>query len=582
MPGFMGKIGEIREGNLFGVNKNQSLMEDQKLFTDFYVERRTVNKFIEDKVFEEDNNYFVLVEGVILNKHELISKYNVKSFFEAVTVMYEKCGDTFFNEFRGSFSGIFYDKKSDKKLIYTNHMGEKQVYYSIYNDELIFGSEVNDLVNYFNLNNIGYYLNEDAAYFMLTFGFMLEDQTLFKEFHKLLPGHYILSNQNGYQIIKYYELDNTPNDKESESEIIENIDRLFRQAVSRAFEKDKEYGYKHLVALSGGLDSRMTTWVAYDMGYSENIINYTFSQSDYLDETIPKKIASDLKHEWIFKSLDNGIFLKDIDNVVKMSYGNALYYGLAHGKSCLDLIDFSKMGLVHTGMLGDVVIGTFYNSLKESKDYDPSEGAYSKIISNKIPEIKTAYENEEIYKFYARGFNGANQGLLVAQEHTETYSPFCDVDFMDYCLKIPVKYRYKHYIYKKWILARYPQSANYAWEKINAKITDPLINILGREVPVKRVPSMSFNFLLKRMGIKKSEIASKQHMNPLDYWYETNSDLKEFIESYYKSNIERLNSYSELKEDCELLFRNGTNIEKNQVLTLLAVLKIYFGEDNER
>lgn len=120
-------------------------------------------------------------------------------------------------------------------------------------------------------------------------------------------GKYIKIENNKFEIKTYYELDNTPNYNQTEDEIIDNINELFRNAVKLEFEKDKEYRYKHIVALSGGLDSRMTTWVAHDMGYTDQL-NYTFSQSDYLDETIAKEIARDLEHEWIFKFLDNGVF----------------------------------------------------------------------------------------------------------------------------------------------------------------------------------------------------------------------------------------------------------------------------------
>lgn len=74
----------------------------------------------------------------------------------------------------------------------------------------------------------------------------------------------------------------------------------FKNAIKRAFEKDLEYGYKHLVALSGGLDSRMTAWVAHTMGYT-NMLNYTFSQTDYLDEKVPKQITDKLKQSGCLK-----------------------------------------------------------------------------------------------------------------------------------------------------------------------------------------------------------------------------------------------------------------------------------------
>lgn len=578
MPGFLGRIGSLGQQECFNKNTNFKLINDLMQTNDLFIERRTVNKFIKDKVFQDNEDYFVLTEGIILNLSELKIKYRMENLFDIIIEMYNTNGNSFFNEFRGSFSGVFYDKKLDKKIIYTNHIGDKQVFYSMIQDEIVFGSEVNYIIDYYSKNKLSYSLNREGAYYLLTFGYMIEESTLFKEIKKLTAGHYMLVENNKIEIIQYYKLNNAPNNNYSEDEMIENIDMLFRQAVKRAFDKDLEYGYKHLVGLSGGLDSRMTTWVANRMGYDKNIINFTFSQSDYLDEIIPKKIASDLKHEWIFKSLDNGIFLKSIEDIIKISSGGALYYGLSHGKSCLDLIDKDKFGIIHTGQLGDVVIGTFYSSLDINKGFSMTDGVYSNLLTHKLDKNKlnSTYDNEEIFKFYARAFTGANQGLLVAQETTETYSPFYDLEFLEYCIRIPVEFRFNHRIYFNWILKKYPEAAKYKWEKINGKITDKRITIRGRDLILRQLPKIAYSYIMRKFGLSKSSLETKNHMNPLDYWYNTNKDLKEFMDNYYENNIYRLNFDDELKKDCEYLYFNGTNIEKNQVLTLLAALKIYF------
>ncbi|GIN90667.1 hypothetical protein J22TS1_17180 [Siminovitchia terrae] len=583
MPGFLGKIGTITS-ELFSKNKRSELVNNNIVINNnIYIERRTVNKFLNDKVFKEDGDFFVLTEGIILNSLNLIKKYQGKSFFDVIKTMYKKNGDHFFKEFRGSFSGVFIDKKLNKKIIFTNHIGDKQVfYYKQKDNELIFGSELNYILEYFQENEIQYNLNTEAAYQLLTYGYMLEDNTLINGIKKLSAGNYILIKNDSFKVIQYYKLNNTPSFDHSEEEVVENIDFLFRQAIKRAFEKDKEYGYKHLVALSGGLDSRMTTWVANDMGYGDNIINYTFSQTDYLDETIPKEIASDLKHEWIFKALDNGIFLKNIDEVVSLSSGGALFYGLSHAKSFLDLINQEKLGIIHTGQLGDVILGTFFSS-RNPRPYSLSDGAYSTTLLHKINKdsIHYFYENEEIFKLINRAFNGTNQGLLIAQEGSESYSPFCDTDFIDYCLKIPVELRLNHRIYFKWILSKYPGAASYKWESIKGKITDKKINIMDRDILLKHVPSKIYNLTLKKFGFKKNSINTKNHMNPLDYWYNTNEDLRSFMDDYFHTNINRLKFNEDLLNDCKFLYTKGNNTEKNQVLTLLAFLKLYFGETND-
>lgn len=579
MPGFIGVIGNknYEFENIF--TSNDVFMNRETSLENISLAQITIKKFLNDKVFKENKDVFILTEGVILNSLELIKKYKSSTFFEAINKMYVYNGIDFFKEFRGSFSGVFYDKKEDILVIFTDQIGDKQIFFSKSKKSLVFGSEINYITNYYQKSQESYSLNVEAAYHLLTFGYLLENETLFDRIYKLNAGHYMVYKKGKMNIVQYHRFDNTPDYNQKEEEIVNNIDKLFRQAVKRAFDKDNEYGYKHLVALSGGLDSRLTTWVANDMGYGENIVNFTFSQSDYLDEVIPKKIASDLRHEWIFKSLDNGVFLKRLDEIVKITSGGAIYYGQAHGKSCLDLINKVDFGIVHTGQLGDVIIGT-YNSSPEYQQYYINDGLYSKKLIKKvnIDDIIPNYANDEIFKLYQRGFNGMNQGLLVYQERLETYSPFYDLDFFEYCLSIPIELRFKHNIYFKWIMGKYPGAADYKWEKINSKITDKQMNIFGRQVALKQIPKKTLAHLIKKFTYNDptSTLGTKNHMNPLDYWYKTNKDLREFMDNYYSENIHRISGYADLKKDCEYLYNNGSNIEKNQVLTLLSVMKQYF------
>lgn len=577
MPGFFGVYGNNDADRLLSSEQRGNIIVDQIESEELFLERRTVNKFLNDKVFYDDEHYTVVTEGVLLNSLDMKTKYGQKDLKGTVIHMYESNGETFFEEFRGSFSGLFRDKKLDITLIFTDHIGSKQIFYSKVNDQFVFGSEINFIVDFYRNNDKVYHLNKNAAYFLLTYGFMVEEHTLFQEIKKLIAGHYIKMTGQNTEIIRYHLLDNSPNYNRNEEETIEGIDKFFRQAIKRAFEKDREYGYKHLVGLSGGLDSRMTTWVANDMGYGDQIVNYTFSQSDYLDESIPKRIVADLKHDWIFKALDNGLFLKDIDDTVRICSGGALYYGLAHGKSCLDLIDKSRFGIVHTGMLGDVVIGTFYSSMDKDKVFQVTDGTYSKVLVNRLDKsmFSTNYKNEEIFKFYTRGFNGANQGLLVVQEFGESYSPFYDLEFLEYCLTIPVELRFNHKIYKKWIIKKYPNAANYVWEKTGGKITDKSVNILGKNILLSKLPKKIIDFVLKRIGVKRLLLNTKNHMNPLDYWYNNNQNLKKYLDNYFHQNIGLLEFEQSLKKDCSEMYIHNAFIEKNQVLTLLSIIKIF-------
>lgn len=133
-----------------------------------------------------------------------------------------------------------------------------------------------------------YQLDEIGVKMLLSYGFMLEDYTLCKEVKKIKPGEYITYEKRCIEVKQYYRLNNECNYLIPEDEAIDILDKLFRQAVKRQFEKDEEYQYDHIVALSAGLDCRMTSFVAHDLGYTTQT-NITFSQSEYYDDYVSKK-----------------------------------------------------------------------------------------------------------------------------------------------------------------------------------------------------------------------------------------------------------------------------------------------------
>ena len=252
---------------------------------------------------------------------------------------------------------------------------------------------------------------------------------------------------------------------------------------------------------------------------------------------------------------------------------NVLYYGLAHGLSFYNYLDFENLGIVHSGQLGDVVISTFYSTLNKDKQFEFGDGAYCKQLLSRIKDFsfKENYANEEIFKMYIRGFYGANQGLLGIMKHTETYSPFYDIDFMEFCLSIPVELRYRHRLYKKWIQTKYPEAAKYIWEKEKVRVDYKYwLKIKGKQIPLSQLCIK----LLAKIGFEKHSINTKYNMNPLEFWYRTNPQLKNFMDNYFKEHIVLLNSFYPMKSDCENLYSEGNGSEKVQALSLLCFVSL--------
>lgn len=569
MLGFVGVISNDVDYDSLKIEYKSlgKLVKGKKQYDNALVERYTNPKFLEDKVFYEDQSALVLIDGFVLNFKELINKYIAPDYFNTVKKMYYENGDDFFKEFRGDFSGLLYDKPKEKWLIFTNHTGSKPVFYYKDGDVFVCASELQLVTQILRKLGCRYSLDSIGCYFLLTFGFMLEDYTLIEEVKRLKPGNYIKIEDKKAQVDVYNVFNNDVLVNSPLGEIIENLETLFKKSVAMEYEKDLEYGYKHIATLSGGLDSRMSVMTARELGY-DNILNITFSQSNYWDERIAKKVALDLGNEFLFYALDNGNFLKNtIRDSVIANGGLVLYSGSAHGLSMFKKINFGPFGMVHTGQIGDAVLGSFLSKPRREKP-QPSSGAYSSYLLGKISgvldNILQNYESEEIFKFYNRAFNGAINGNWIANQFTEACSAFLDVDFLRYALSIPPSLKYKEQIYHEWILAKRPAAAKYVWEQTKAKLT---ANKLFVEAKV----------FLRRARFKLLGKSSASYsMNPFQYWYNTNEQLRLFANNYFQQNIYLLDEYPELKSDSTRLFNERSFIEKTQVMSLLEAIKLHF------
>lgn len=535
----------------------------------FFLEYNTSLRFQNDKVNFENDEYYLLLDGIVLNKKQLLESNNAKNWTEYLITKYQNQGEDFFKNLKGSYYGFLFDKRENKWIVFTDHISSKPMFFYKSKDRIVFSNKFTELVNYLKKHGISITLNEQGAYLILSYGYVFEDTTITNEVKRLMVGYFIKIKNNTLTHEKFFTLRNEPIEI-SEKEAINEIDKRFRDAVELAFEKDKEYGYKHFATLSGGLDSRMTVWVAHELGYT-NQLNLTFSQSNYLDETIAKAIAIELKHEWLFKALDNGSFLRNIDDTTKVTGGNVLYYGLAHGLSLYNYLNFENLGIAHSGQLAFALSGLHYSSFDNTRIGKIGDGAYSKKLLHRLTiKFKENYKNEEILKAYIRGFYGTNQGNYGVQQYTETYSPFYDIDFMEFALSVPIKMRHNHSLYKKWILTKYSKAGEFIWTKTRQKINKRIINVKLRGKSII-LNNLLYLFLRKVKSIK-SGVPSDDSMNPLNYWYTTNKDIAKFQDEYFRENIHLIKDKT-LYADCVKLYYEGTAVEKNQVLSLLSASK---------
>ena len=78
MPGFLGEISTVDVKKGFGKSNKSSLIHETIESQKYYLERRTIRKFKDDKVFSKDDGYVIITAGVILNSLQLNEKYKAR------------------------------------------------------------------------------------------------------------------------------------------------------------------------------------------------------------------------------------------------------------------------------------------------------------------------------------------------------------------------------------------------------------------------------------------------------------------------------------------------------------------------
>ena len=91
------------------------------------IEQFSVDKFRENKLWIDNEDFFIVTDGVITNINELTEKYSVSSNEELIVKMLRQ--KDFFKDFRGHFVGFLLLKKQNIMLAFNNHSGSKKLFY---------------------------------------------------------------------------------------------------------------------------------------------------------------------------------------------------------------------------------------------------------------------------------------------------------------------------------------------------------------------------------------------------------------------------------------------------------------------
>jgi asparagine synthase (glutamine-hydrolysing) len=208
-------------------------------------------------IANEDGSVIVIFNGEIYNHEhlhaELAAKghqFRTRSDTEVLVHLYEDEGERFLHRLRGMFALAIWDRRARRLLLARDHFGQKPLFYTESGGCLTFASEMKALL----ADDPGLAtLSPFALDQYLTLRFVQPPDTFFERVRSLPPAHFMIRDERGTRIERYWDLNYGPKWSYSEADTLDRIDELLEESVRLHLTSDVPVG----AFLSGGLDSTL-------------------------------------------------------------------------------------------------------------------------------------------------------------------------------------------------------------------------------------------------------------------------------------------------------------------------------------
>lgn len=179
-----------------------------------------------------------------------ISKNRAERDEAVLTAAYSRWGVDLTSHIYGSFIIALYDADSKKLYVFRDPVGQKQMFYTIADGELIYSGDINEIAADPRVEKR---LNMRMLQQYLFYGFPIGSETFYEGICKLMPGHYLEWDGENLDINRYFhpvfEPDYSKTADEFAAEIADVVEEILGEERG-----DEALPYKESF-LSGGVDS---------------------------------------------------------------------------------------------------------------------------------------------------------------------------------------------------------------------------------------------------------------------------------------------------------------------------------------
>ncbi|SMC35290.1 asparagine synthase-related protein [Moheibacter sediminis] len=545
----------------FGIIINQNQLIKEVRFSDSYFDNIS---------FESDSFEFAL-EGVVINYSKLLSAHAASQRNDLFSTLFHKYGMNFLNELEGEFCGYLHDKAKEKIYLFMNFTATRKLFYYQTDNLFIADTSLLRLKEKLEKSGISTQFNKEAAYSILVCSNLLENMTPLEGAKRLMDREYVEFDlkEHKFELKEYFSLENISRFSGTKSQAIDLIHETFEEGVRLEYSKDESLNLNHFALLSGGLDSRMAVLYANRLGYKLDEV-LCFSQKGYLDAIIARQISEKYNLPFLFVPLNGGEYLKDVDKVTAVTEGTGRFTGGVHTNYAYQFINKENLGLIHSGQLGDGVLGGFNKSpfkISPSKE----KIVYSEFLFDKFAKpfqkITNEYDSEELFLLRNVGYNRAVLGSFMAEDYSYQTSPFMTSFFLKLAVSLPESWKFKQKLYLEWLNKHCAEASQFRWERTLLKPNAAWKTKFGDIVMTRAYSFIQEKILQNHEGSK---------MGNYEYYYDRNKDINGFINGYYNENISKIKDL-ELCGDMSKMYNEGSFEEKMLVITVLASNKYLFG-----
>jgi len=211
-------------------------------------------------IFNEDRTVRVTFNGELYNFRELMDSlvklghtFSTRCDTEVLVHAYEEYGADFLSMLNGMFAIALHDIARGRVILARDQMGIKPLFYSITPETIVWGSEIKAILAG---GGVERRLDENALLEFLSWEYVPGEGTLFRDIHKLLPGHFLVIDADGgvSNPQKFWDIPVAGADEgRSEHEWLDLLRESVDTSVQRQLVSDVPLG----AFLSGGVDSSL-------------------------------------------------------------------------------------------------------------------------------------------------------------------------------------------------------------------------------------------------------------------------------------------------------------------------------------